>query len=267
MRLLVRVIIKFLGLVVVMLSCFPSPSVDSFLTPFYQRPLTALKLPTVFSAPATSGSHASTRPRDWPPAQVVQPQRSAPASQLRLSQASSSVNRQERHVGQFVHHQNTVNNGNSSGGVQVTSTLPQVSSSMGHKRPHTSSAASDIPPSQSSRPPIFQHSPPAYVPPPPKLPPLLSGKIVLPRRIICHSKTVQERMEQLKISWGVQYELARGVLAERWTWDDITDNVLRQLRGSNAQAASRVSAVVSGTIGGTSTVPPTGSSTTNLKTW
>jgi hypothetical protein len=266
MRLLVRVIIKFLGLVVVMLSCFPSPSVHSFLTPFYQRPLTALKLPTVFSAPATSGSHASTRPRDWPPAQVVQPQGSAPASQLRPSQASSSVNRQERHVGQSVHRQNTVN-GNSSGGVQVTSTLPQMSSSTGHERPHTSSAASDFPPPQSSQPSILQHSPPAYVPPPPKLPPLLSGKIVLPRRIICHSKPVQERMEQLKISWGVQYELARGVLAEKWTWDDITDNVLRQLRGSNAQAASRVSAVVSGTIGGTSTVPTAGSSTTNLKIW
>lgn len=74
-------------------------------------------------------------------------------------------------------------------------------------------------------------------------------------------------MEQLKISWGVQYELARGVLAEKWTWDDITDNALRQLRGSNAQAASRVSAVVSGTIGGTSTLRPTESSTTKLNLW
>jgi hypothetical protein len=74
-------------------------------------------------------------------------------------------------------------------------------------------------------------------------------------------------MEQLKISWGVQYELARGVLAEKWKWDDITDNVLRQLRGSNAQAASRVSAVVSGTISRTSTVPPTESNTTNLNLW
>jgi len=74
-------------------------------------------------------------------------------------------------------------------------------------------------------------------------------------------------MEQLKISWGVQYELARGVLAEKWTWDDIADRVLGQLRGSNAQAAPRVSAVVSGTSGGTSAVPPTESSTTNLNMW
>lgn len=74
-------------------------------------------------------------------------------------------------------------------------------------------------------------------------------------------------MEQLKISWGVQYELARGVLADKWSWDDITDNILRQLRGSNAQAASRVSAVVSGKIGGTIIVPPTESSTTHLNLW
>jgi RNA-dependent RNA polymerase len=74
-------------------------------------------------------------------------------------------------------------------------------------------------------------------------------------------------MEQLKISWGVQYELARGVLADKWTWDNISDNVLIQLRGSNAEAASRVSAVVSGTIGRTSTVPTTESSTTNLNLW
>jgi hypothetical protein len=74
-------------------------------------------------------------------------------------------------------------------------------------------------------------------------------------------------MEQLRISWGVQYELARGVLAEKWTWDDITDIVLRQLRGSNAQAASRVSTVMSGAIGGTSALRPTESSTTKLNLW
>ena len=74
-------------------------------------------------------------------------------------------------------------------------------------------------------------------------------------------------MEQLKISWGVQYELARGVLAEKWTWGNITDHVLEQLRGSNAQAASRVGAVVSAAIGGMSTAPPTESSTKNLSLW
>jgi hypothetical protein len=71
----------------------------------------------------------------------------------------------------------------------------------------------------------------------PNLPPLLSGKIALSRQIIRHFKTVQECVEQLKISCGVQYELAHGVFAMKWSWGDITDHVLRQLRGSNTQAA------------------------------
>ena len=74
-------------------------------------------------------------------------------------------------------------------------------------------------------------------------------------------------MEQLKISWGVQYEFSRGVLAGKWNRGDITDQVVGQLRCSNAQAASRVNAVVSATIGGTSTAPPTESSTKNLNLW
>lgn len=216
----------------------------------------------VFSAPITSGSHTSTRRRDGLPAQAVQPQRSAPTSQLGPPQ--SAVDRQERHVGKFVPRQTPVN-GYSTG--SVISTLPQTSSLTGRERPYTSSAASEPPLPQASQASNPQHSAPAGVPPPPELPPLLSGKIALPSRIICHSKTVQERMEQLKISWGVQYELARGVLADKWTWDDISDNVLIQLRGSNAEAASRVSAVVSGMISRTSTVPPTESSTTNSNLW
>jgi RNA-dependent RNA polymerase len=74
-------------------------------------------------------------------------------------------------------------------------------------------------------------------------------------------------MEQLEISWGVQYELARGVLAEKWKWEDITGDVLRQLRGTNAQAASRVTAVMSMAIGRTNTVSSTESGTTNPELW
>jgi RNA-dependent RNA polymerase len=51
-------------------------------------------------------------------------------------------------------------------------------------------------------------------------------------------------MERLKISWGVQYELARGVLAEEWTWADVNENVLGHLRGSNVQAAPKVRSVM-----------------------
>ncbi len=76
-------------------------------------------------------------------------------------------------------------------------------------------------------------------------------------------------MERLEISWGVQYELARGVLAEKWKWDSITDDVLRQLRGPNAQAASRVSAVMSMAIARTNTVSSTesGRTTRNPELW
>lgn len=51
-------------------------------------------------------------------------------------------------------------------------------------------------------------------------------------------------MERQRISWGVQYELARGILAERWTWEDVTHKVLERLQGSNAVAAPKVRSVM-----------------------
>jgi RNA-dependent RNA polymerase len=68
-------------------------------------------------------------------------------------------------------------------------------------------------------------------------------------------------MERLKIPWGVQFELARGVLAERWTWEQVTESVLQQLKGSNAQAVPRINAVMSGTA------PRADSSKTKLDLW
>jgi hypothetical protein len=56
-------------------------------------------------------------------------------------------------------------------------------------------------------------------------------------------------MERRKISWGVQYELARGILAERWKWEDVTDKVLERLQGSNAVAAPKVRSVMTEAIG------------------
>jgi hypothetical protein len=209
----------------------------------------------VFSAPATSGAHILTRPRDGPPIQAVRPQRSAPASQP----GPHSVDRHER-VGQSVR-QNMVARHSS-----TTLTLPVTS----RERPRPSLAAS--PASQAAQPVIPPYSPPVDVPPPPELPPLLRGDIVLPHRIICHSERAQNLMERLKISWGVQYELARGVLAGRWTWDDATIDVLKQLCGPNAHAAPRVNAIMSGAVSGatgrsTATAPHTDSSMTNLDTW
>ena len=92
-------------------------------------------------------------------------------------------------------------------------------------------------------------SPPTDVPPPPPHTPLVQGELRLPRQIICHSQNVQRLMERRRISWGVQYELARGVLAERWTWENITDRVLDRLQGPNAVAAPKVRSVMTEAIG------------------
>ena len=56
-------------------------------------------------------------------------------------------------------------------------------------------------------------------------------------------------MERLKISWCVQYELARGELEKKWTWDDVTTQVLERLQGSNSEAAPRVHTVMSESLG------------------
>ncbi|KAI9454917.1 RNA dependent RNA polymerase-domain-containing protein [Lactarius psammicola] len=92
-----------------------------------------------------------------------------------------------------------------------------------------------------------RYSPPAVVAPPP--PPLVQGKLRLPLKIICHSPDVQRLMERRRISWGVQYELARGVLAERWEWNDVTDRVLEDLQGPNAVAAPKVRSVMADAMG------------------
>ena len=218
-----------------------------FLRHFTQRPLRPLHLPIVFSVPATSGAHFPTRPSDRPSGQGVQPQRSVPAFQ-----PGQRPNRQERHVERFVSRQNMATRGFS-----ITPALPPVASMASHEQPRPSSAPS----SQALQPATPPHSHPGDAPPPPELPPFLRGKIDLPHRTICHSQHAQQLMERLKIPWGVQFELARGVLAERWTWEHVTESVLQQLKGSNAQAAPKINAVMSGTA------PRTGSSKTNLDLW
>lgn len=62
--------------------------------------------------------------------------------------------------------------------------------------------------------------------------------------ILAHDRNVQELMDGYQIARGVQYEIARGVTQEWWEWSDVTDNVLKQLRGLNADVANRVSTVI-----------------------
>ena len=53
-------------------------------------------------------------------------------------------------------------------------------------------------------------------------------------------------MDKLDIAWGTQYEIARGVSDGRWSWSDVTEPKLHQLRGFNRDAAHRVDFVISG---------------------
>jgi len=54
-------------------------------------------------------------------------------------------------------------------------------------------------------------------------------------------------MDQLDLSWGVQYELARGVTLRKWDWDKVYDILYENpeaLVGSNVDAAANVCAVM-----------------------
>ncbi|KAI0684677.1 RNA dependent RNA polymerase-domain-containing protein [Cytidiella melzeri] len=60
---------------------------------------------------------------------------------------------------------------------------------------------------------------------------------------IAHNIGKQYLMDHMKIAWGTQYEIARGVCDGRWTWQDVTVHKLHQLIGDNQDAAHRVSSV------------------------
>lgn len=64
--------------------------------------------------------------------------------------------------------------------------------------------------------------------------------------IIAHDKRVQAEMDLRRNSWGVQYEIARGVSKGDFTWSDVTSDKLDQLTGPNAEAAPKVYDVILG---------------------
>ncbi|KAF7965380.1 hypothetical protein HWV62_44091 [Athelia sp. TMB] len=72
--------------------------------------------------------------------------------------------------------------------------------------------------------------------------------------IISSDPKAQRVMDHKKISWGVQWEIARGVASRGasgqakplWTWADITPQKLDKLRGLNAAAAWKVPYVILG---------------------
>ena len=63
-------------------------------------------------------------------------------------------------------------------------------------------------------------------------------------KILAHDQEVQNKLDAMGISWGVQYELARGVTANLWTWSEINTDQLQKLKGNNVEAAYRVAHVM-----------------------
>lgn len=62
----------------------------------------------------------------------------------------------------------------------------------------------------------------------------------LPVCIIAHDRDAQSLMDSMHISWGVQWEIARGVSRDAWNWSDLTPGQLNLMEGSNADAAWKV---------------------------
>ena len=67
--------------------------------------------------------------------------------------------------------------------------------------------------------------------------------------IIAHSADAQRKFDRIPLSWGVQYELARGVGNGWWTWDQVNSADLTALKGPSHNAASKVAQVVLGSTG------------------
>ena len=55
--------------------------------------------------------------------------------------------------------------------------------------------------------------------------------------IIAHSAEAQKKFDSIPLSWGVQYELARGVRNGSWKWEKVLHADLSELAGPNNKAA------------------------------
>ncbi|KAF9479421.1 hypothetical protein BDN70DRAFT_692461 [Pholiota conissans] len=61
--------------------------------------------------------------------------------------------------------------------------------------------------------------------------------------IIAHCPKTQKLLDEKKVAWGTQFELARGVSAGSWTWSDVQSKI-DQFTGDNATAASKVPSIM-----------------------
>ncbi|KAL5494878.1 hypothetical protein ACEPAI_340 [Sanghuangporus weigelae] len=62
--------------------------------------------------------------------------------------------------------------------------------------------------------------------------------------IIAHDQNKQWLLDDEGIAKGVQFEIARGITHGWWTWEDITDGVVKKLRGTNFEKAGKVAEII-----------------------
>ena len=62
--------------------------------------------------------------------------------------------------------------------------------------------------------------------------------------VISFNARVQALMDKYRLGWAVQYEIARGVADNFWTWDVITEAMVKKLSGSNMTAAPLVARTI-----------------------
>ncbi|KAF9469499.1 RNA dependent RNA polymerase-domain-containing protein, partial [Collybia nuda] len=67
--------------------------------------------------------------------------------------------------------------------------------------------------------------------------------IDLSHTIVAYDKRVQKLLDKAEISWGVQYELARGITLGLWNWDQVGSKV-GKLKGMDAAVAYRVKNII-----------------------
>ena len=61
--------------------------------------------------------------------------------------------------------------------------------------------------------------------------------------IIAHDTGVQQLLDKAKVSWGVQYELARGVSKGLYRWSDV-ELKIQALVGSNKEIGHKVQSIM-----------------------
>lgn len=79
---------------------------------------------------------------------------------------------------------------------------------------------------------------------PPRLPNVPELGVNLTPVHIAHNKNIQRLMDHRRISWGVQWAIARGITQGLWGWEDVTPEKLDMLKGSCAEAAMNVEDVI-----------------------